>query len=368
MNGGLDGFDPRRPCVAVDVIIESMIDEEIRRQFPAAGGYLNTASLGLPPQVTVDAMTAAIADWQAGTATAPGYDRFVEEARASFATMVETDIANVAVGAQVSALVGMAATLLEPGSRVVIPEGEFTSVIFPFLTRADLALEVVSVPLDGLAEAVEPGVAMVAFSLVQSADGRVADSDALRGAAAAAGALTLVDATQATGWLPFRADDYDLSVTGCYKWLLSPRGTAFMTVRPELLERVRPLYAGWYAGAEPWASIYGLPLRLAPDASRLDLSPAWLAWVGTAASLKLLNTVGVRTIHEHDVGLANRVRERLGLAASDSSTVSLELTADFDATRLKGLRTAFRAGRLRAGFHLYNTEADVERLVSAVRT
>jgi selenocysteine lyase/cysteine desulfurase len=225
----------------------------------------------------------------------------------------------------------------------------------------------VSVPLDRLAEAVDPGTAMVAFSLVQSADGRVADAAAIREAASIAGALTLVDATQAAGWLPFGADDYDITVTGGYKWLLCPRGTSFMTVRPELLEHIRPLYAGWYSGEEPWESIYGLPLRLAADARRLDLSPAWHAWVGTTASLQMLGEVGVEAIGEHDVRLANMVREKLGMEPSNSSMVSLELDPDFDGGRLEGLRTAFRAGRLRVGFHLYNTEHDVERLLAAIR-
>jgi selenocysteine lyase/cysteine desulfurase len=140
-----------------------------------------------------------------------------------------------------------------------------------------------------------------------------------------------------------------------------------MTVRPELLERVQPLYAGWYGGEKPWETIYGLPLRLASDASRLDLSPAWLAWVATAASLRLLEEVGVETIHAHDVRLSNLVRDGLGMEPGDSSMVSLELRSDFEPERLEGLRTAFRAGRLRAGFHLYSTEEDAQRLLEALR-
>jgi selenocysteine lyase/cysteine desulfurase len=140
-----------------------------------------------------------------------------------------------------------------------------------------------------------------------------------------------------------------------------------MTVRPELLERVTPLYAGWYAGQDPWDTIYGLPLRLAADTSRLDLSPGWLAWIGTSAALRVLNEIGVGSIHEHDLRLANRVRVALEQPAGDSAVVSVELPPDFDASRLDGLRTAFRAGRLRAGFHLYNTEEDAERLLEAIR-
>lgn len=337
------------------------------REFPGAAGYLNTASLGVPPQVAVDEMTAALRAWQLGAAEPTEYDRYVEQARSSFAVMVGVPPSQVAVGAQVSALVAMATTVLEPGSRVLVPESEFTSATFPFLVRHDLRLDVVSAPLERLAGAIEPGTDMVAFSLVQSADGRVADVAAIRSAAAEVGALTMVDATQAAGWLPYRAADFDISVAGAYKWLLSPRGTAFMTVRPQVLERVTPLYAGWYAGQDPWDTIYGLPLRLAADTSRLDLSPGWLAWIGTSAALRVLNEIGVEAIHEHDVRLANRVRASLGLPAGDSSVISVELAPDFDASRLAGLRTAFRAGRLRAGFHLYNTDEDVERLLEAIR-
>jgi selenocysteine lyase/cysteine desulfurase len=280
--------------------------------------------------------------------------------------MVSVPSAQVAIGAQVSALVGMAVTALPHGARVVLPEGEFTSVVFPFLARPDLELEVVTAPLERLAEAIDPGTAMVAFSLVQSADGRVADLPAVRSAARAAGALTLADGTQAAGWLPFAAGDYDITVTGGYKWLLCPRGTAFMTVRADLLERIQPVYAGWYSGADPWDSIYGLPLRLAPDASRLDLSPAWHAWVGSAASLRLLADLGVESVHAHDVSLANAARAGLGLPPGDSAMVSLELEPDFDKARLEGLRTSYRAGRLRVAFHLYNSAQDVERLVTAI--
>lgn len=342
------------------------MDDRIDHDFPGASGFLDTASLGLPPPVTVEAMSAAISAWQAGEATAPGYDRFVDEARAVFASMVGVEVANVVIGAQVSALVGLAATVLGPGDRVLVVEGDFTSVLFPFLVQEERGTEVISVPLEHLAQSIDASVAMVAFSLVQSSDGRVADVDAIRAAAEEARAITLVDGTQAAGWLPYRANDFDISVAGAYKWLLAPRGTSFMTVRPELLERIRPLSAGWYGGEDPWSSIYGLPLRLAADARRLDLSPAWLSWVGTASSLRYLHDVGIERIHEHDVGLANLARKRLGLAASDSSMISLQLAPDFDPARLEGLRTSFRAGRLRAGFHLYNTADDVERLVEAV--
>jgi len=344
-----------------------MIDAEIQSRFPGAAGYFNTASLGLPCVGTVAAMNAAIADWQAGRAEPPDYDEDVAEARRLFARLVLTPVEWVAVGSQVSALGGLAATVLSSGARVLSPEGEFTSVTFPFLARTDLNLNVETVPLEQLASMIKPDTDLVAFSAVQSSDGRVADLAAIRDAAAANGALTLVDATQAVGWLPLDATDFDFTVTGAYKWLLSPRGTAFMTVRPEVLEQVVPLYAGWYAGDSPWDSIYGMPLRLAPDARRLDLSPGWLNWVGTVPGLRLVDEIGTDAIHAYDLRLANSLLTQLGLKPGESAIVSIDLGEGFDARKFDGFRVAFRSGRLRVGFHLYNTDDDVARLVEAIR-
>ena len=61
---------------------------------------------------------------------------------------------------------------------------------------------------------------------------------------------------------------------GGYKWLLSPRGTAYFTINPTLIDDLTPHYAGWYAGDDPWSSVYGGPLRLAGDARRSDVSLA----------------------------------------------------------------------------------------------
>ena len=334
------------------------------QEFPGARGYFNTASIGLPPAMAADKLRAAIDEWQHGRATAPGYDACIEESRALFAEMVNVPAEWVAIGSQVSALVGMVAAGLQPGARIVCPEEEFTSVIFPFLAREDL--DVTLVPLEKLGDSITPDFDLVAFSLVQSADGRVANGRAIAQVARDCGALTMVDATQAAGWLPFDAGDYDITVTGTYKWLMSPRGTAFMTVRPESLDRPALLYPGWYAGDSPWDAIYGPPLRLAQDARRFDLSPGWLAWVGTAASLGFIQAIGVAGIHEHNSALANTFRAQIGIPESDSAIVSLELPSTTNQERLRKLSTAERAGRLRVGFHLYNQQEDVDLLLEAL--
>ena len=76
--------------------------------------------------------------------------------------------------------------------------------------------------------------------------------------------------------------------------------------------------------------------------------------------------IGIDAIHEHDVALANAARTGLGMAPSDSSMITLELPDGFDPSRLDHLVTANRAGRLRVGFHLYNSTDDVEALLDAL--
>ena len=219
-------------------------------------------------------------------------------------------------------------------------------------------------PLDRLAEAIDERTDVVAASLVQSSSGEVLDLDAVAGAARAHDALVVIDAIQGCGWLPFDASRADAVAVHGYKWLCSPRGTAFMYVRPELRERMRPLNAGWYAGEDPYASYYGPPMRLAPDARSLDTSPAWFSWVGTEAALQTLLDIGVDAIHEHNVALANRFRKGLGLEPSDSAIVST--AADASRFETAGIRAAVRAGGLRASFHVYNTETDVDAALDAL--
>ena len=176
----------------------------------------------------------------------------------------------------------------------------------------------------------------------------------------------MLDVTQAAGWLPLRLDWADAVVGAGYKWLLSPRGVSFMAIRPGADEPLRPRLAGWYAGDEPFDTNYGAPLRLAPDARRFDLSPAWLSWVGAAPALSMLEEVGIETIHAHDLALANRFRAGLGLPPGDSAIVSLPAEGLGAPLREAGVMATEREGMMRFSFHVYNTDADVDRALEAV--
>lgn len=200
--------------------------------------------------------------------------------------------------------------------------------------------------------------------LVQSATGQIADLDAVVAAARAHDALVIVDATQACGWLPVAAAGIDALACGGYKWLMSPRGSAFLAVSDRLRDRLRPLHAGWYAGEDVHTSYYGLPLRLARSARRFDTSPAWFSWIGTA--LQLVEQIGIEAIHAHKLALANRFRAGLGLADGHSAIVSAAIPDADRRLAAVGIRAATRAGDLRVSFHVYSTENDVDTGLNAL--
>lgn len=329
--------------------------------------YLDTVSYGLPPRRALAALEAALEDWRLGRVRAPDYDDAVRASRDAYARLVGVDPGWVAVGSQVSVFAGLVAAALPDGSEVLTAEGEFTSIVFPFLAQAARGVRVREVPLERIAEAVTPRTTLVAVAAVQSANGRLAPLDALAAACAASGTRLLVDTTQATGWLPVDASRFDYTVGGGYKWLLAPRGTAFFTVRPERLDELVPHTAGWYAGDDPWTSIYGAPLRLAEDARRFDVSPAWHGWVGQAPALELLAAVGVEGLHRHALGLANRFRAALDLPPGDSAIVSLRGDERAPASLVEaGIVASTRAGRLRLSFHLNNGEEDADAAADAL--
>ncbi|MFJ8886461.1 aminotransferase class V-fold PLP-dependent enzyme [Streptomyces sp. NPDC102402] len=348
----------------------SAIDQVRAAEFTSGSTYLNTSTCGLLPRRSVEAVKKLAGESAMGLRGGVGSFEVVDAARAGFARIAGVPAARVAVGGSVAAHVGLVAASLSRGAEVLAPTGEFSSVVSPFAVRGDLRMRYV--PLAELADSVRPGTALVAFSAVQSADGRVADLDAVRAAAAAHGARTMLDASQSAGWLPLDAGAYDYTVTGGYKFLMCPRGSSFLTVTEEAQTTLPALYAGWVAAEDRWNSTYGPVEKLASDARRFDEPVAFLAYHGAERSLDLLTEVGVDAVHTHATGLAARLREGLasiGHAAVPGASAIVAVPGlggrEPDLARA-GVMVSARAGNLRAALHLYNTEADVDRALDVL--
>jgi selenocysteine lyase/cysteine desulfurase len=340
--------------------------EDAHALWAPAGTYLNTASYGLPPRQAQEALDAALADWRCGRTSWEHWGLPGEAARASYARLVGVPTDSVAIGPNVSSMVGVVASAIPDGARVLAPDVEFTSLLFPFLVQERRGVTVRLVPASELANEIGRDVDVAAFSAVQMATGEVAELDRIAEAARDNDVLTVVDATQAVGWLPLDGGRFDVVVAHAYKWMMSPRGTAFMAIGSGLLDVVAPESAGWYAGEDPLQTFFGPPLRLAESARRLDTSPAWFMWVATAPALAAIEEIGVEAINAHDVGLANRFRVGLGLEPSNSAIVFCDVDDAADKLEQASIRAAVRGGRLRTSWHVYNTGEDVERALDVL--
>ena len=331
-------------------------------------GYLAACTAGLPTRGTLAAMRADLDEWGTGGSSPIRYGDLVEAGRALFAQIVGVDAGRVATGSQTSAMTAVVASSLPDGAEVLVPDGDFSSIVFPFLAQAHRGIRVRTVPLASLATAVTPDTALVAWSAVQSATGAVAENDAVVAAARAVGARTLCDLTQAAGILPISAAPFDVTVTHAYKWLCAPRGVAFMTVSPAAQEWLRPVQAGWYAGEDVWSSCYGPAMRLADDARRFDVSPAWQAWPGAVAALRHVASLDMDTVWRHGTGLADRLAARLGVAGQSQAvmTVPDPSGAGLAALAAAGITASGRAGRLRLAFHHWNDESDVDAVAAVL--
>jgi selenocysteine lyase/cysteine desulfurase len=337
--------------------------------FTGGRGYLAACTVGIPTTAT---RAAIIADLDAAAAGRPDparYSAAVERTRGHFASLVGVTPDRVAIGSQASVAAALVAAALPEGSEVLIADGDFSSIVLPFV-HSGRGLRVRSVPLAALADEVRAGTALVAFSLVQSATGEVADADGIVAAALRVGARTLCDATQAVGWLPVAAFAFDAVICHAYKWLCAPRGVSFLTVSESLAQAMPPLYAGWYAGQDPWSSCYGHEVELASDATRFDVSPAWQAFVGAEPALAMFAGLDAHELYAHAIGLASRFRSGMELPAPEraSAIVTWSDPDGRDLARLAaaGIIASGRAGRARVAFHVFNDESDVDLALAAL--
>ena len=363
----------------------------VRELFPATGevAYLDTAAYGPGPTPVRAAVEEALAEWACGTGSWRAWEQRAEEARGMFARLVGTVPENVALLHALSAAAGQVAECLPTpatpgGANLVVGAEEFRSNLFPWMNQEHRGFELRLVPFragrlpaEDVAAAVDARTALVAVSHVQSSNGYRIDLAPLVDACRKRGARLFVDATQSCGALRLPLEGIDYLATGAYKWLLAPRGSAFLYVAPERLDELRPIQPSWKTPDDPHASYYGPPFAPAERASRLDGSLAWPVWVGTARALELVGEIGLAAIEERDLELSRRFRAGLpavGLEPlfdeGESSQIVGLRVSDPNAVREALARAkvvaAVRGSYLRTSFHFFNDEDDVDRALRAL--
>lgn len=127
--------------------------------------------------------------------------------------------------------------LLKPGDTVAISRLEHNSVTRPLNTLKKSGVNVVYAPADenGLPDpALIPAVKMLVVTAASNVTGSIADIRAIGEACAKRGVLSLVDAAQSAGSIPFDASHVDALVGTGHKALLGPQGVGFAWFREGL--------------------------------------------------------------------------------------------------------------------------------------
>jgi selenocysteine lyase/cysteine desulfurase len=332
----------------------------------APRGYFNTALRGIPPIASVEAAKRTLDLWSRGDLEWVAWLEELDKVRQEFAALIGVLPAQVGVGHTTAALVNVVAAHLKPVSRVLVPELEHNSNTIPFVAQQHRGVTVDTAPLPDITRRISHDYAAVALSLVQSIDGSIVDLEAVSQACRRSGALLCVDVTQAAGWQPFDATLADVIVCSSYKWLMGPNGPAFIALRPDLVETFRQLQPNWFACEDPYAAPYGINFPAARSARKFDVVPGLISASALLPSLRLINQVGVRTIHRHNTRLAAELCRRLEVEHNGSAIVMLDVPGAAEKLKARGLRATVRGERIRAAIHLYNTAEDVDALVDAI--
>ena len=362
---------------------------------PEGVTYLNCAYLSPQLRSVSEAGRAAVArkshPWEI---TPPDFFSEAEGARSVFASLVGGDADGVAIIPSVSYGIALAAKNLgfERGRSVIVLEEQFPSNVYEWRAMAEAAGgRVVTVPrpddLDwtsALLERVDDTTAVVAVPNCHWTDGTVVDLVEVGEAARSAGAALVVDAIQSLGARPFdvAAVKPDWLMTSVHKWMLGPYTIGFLWAAPERREG-EPLERNWItrAGAEDFTALVQYADGFAPGARRYDMGERanFTNLPMAVTAMEQLLEWGVAEIESYIGDLTDlvasgaaelgwgvapeerRARHMLGLRRPEGIPEGLP-------ERLKdaGVYVSVRGSSIRVSPHVYNTEADVSRLLEVL--
>lgn len=385
--------------------------ESVRDDTPACRtqAYLDGAGAALSPTVVTDAVIKHLRrEQEVGgyVAQFEAEDR-INGALASVGRMV--GVKGSAIALQTSATAawirGFQSIPLEAGDRLLITTAEYASNVLPMLQqvrRRGVVVEVIPDGPDGtasphaLADMLDDTVKVVAITHAPSQNGLLVDAEGigqvLRNANSQA--WYLLDACQSTGQIPI-----DMTTIGCdflaatgRKWIRGPRGTGFLALSDRALAELEPvppdMYGSTWHGALEYSSNR--------DASRFqsfEMSYAGVLGLGAACDYAL--NIGLQPIRERINSLALHLRNELAeiqgvrvldrgtqqsgivvFACPGSDPVAKAWDLQRSGITLTGVTAATNPAEhqgyaaqcvLRASPHIYNTEDDLHRLVTALR-
>jgi len=368
--------------------------------------HLNNAGAALLSQPTLDAMTGHLRlEAEIGGYEAAGAARdAIDDTYAAVAELVGGRADEIALFDNATHAWNAAfySVPLGPGDRILTGRAEYGSNVLAYLQVAQrTGAEVIVVPNDdygqldtvALADLIDDRTKVIGVTHVPTSGGLVNPAAEVGRIAREAGALFLLDATQSVGQFPVDVGilGADMLTGAGRKFLRGPRGTGFLWIRSEVLERLDPSVAEirsatwdgdrgftWVDGAarfESWENSYvnllglGAAVRQALDLG-LDVIGRRTSMLGGELRDGLDALPGVRTHDLGEVRCAIVTASVDGVPAADvaahlaRSSVNVTTTVpehtQFD-TEDRGVHPLVRFSP-----HYYNTGDELDRAIQSV--
>jgi cysteine desulfurase/selenocysteine lyase len=353
--------------------------------------FLNHASTGPHPQRAVDVLREFAAlraePWKISVETQFGT---LARARTGCARLIGADPAEIALMVNTSYGLNLAARALpfEPGDVVVTSDREYPSNIYPWLElEVARGTSLRRVPCAGvlpdedaiLAALDAPRVRAVVLSWVSFATGYRIDVARIGRACRERGIWFILDAIQGVGAAPLDVGAVDVDIVACggQKWLLSPWGSGFVWLHPDLVDSLRPVDVSWMAtrGSDDFSRLIDYDFTYRDDARRFEMiTLPYQDFAGMVASLDLFLELGLPSVYARVEALANRIVDwacarddvRLVTPADPAKRAGVVAVAPRDpaaaSERLSaaGVIHSLREGAIRLSPHFYNTEDEID--------
>lgn len=367
--------------------------DALRADFPTLSRttYLNTCSLGALSRQSREGVLRFLDLWEEHGASA--WYRIwlgeVQATREAFAKLIGAGSDEVAILPNVSSALAVLSSSAPPDGNVVSAAMDFPTIPYQWMAKPHVEVRLarsadgIRTPLAEYEKLVDARTRWLATSHVFYTSGAINDARALADLAHRNGARLLLDAYQATGQLPtdVKALGVDAYVTGGLKWLLGGPGIAYVYVRRELHEELHPTITGWFAHADQFA-FDASSFRAHRDARRFEMgTPATAAVYAGRAGLEYVLRVGPERIRARMGELTRELFERCEDAGYELATPEraderagiVMIRHAEHAQAVAALRERHnivvdhRPGRVRVSAYFYNTSAEIERFVDAMR-
>jgi len=282
---------------------------------------------------------------------------------------------------------------LRSGDEVVLYEREYPNLVYPWLRRNGLRIRWVPdrgsrFELDDLARLITSRTRVVSVSLVNFVTGFRAPVEEIGRICRERGIWFVVDAMQAAGAIPVSASEVgaDVLAAGGYKHLLSGYAIALCYCSERARSELAVPMPGWVGTERFTRNDDVLAYEAASHsaaARRFEPSlPSVSGLFGAAKSLRLLVEADPRGIQQYVLGLLDDLVDELrnrgyvvhsSLDPRERSTLlsvsppgPLDRIALEESLRERRVSIAVREGAIRISPHLYNTQADIDRLLEAL--